>query len=270
MANPVLSEKIFEKYKMGGSQAVASGEYATRGSEIRTYENYSATASQSETMTIEGSIKVTIILTVLLIGTALANAYYYFNVDQSFSIKLTIGCAIAALIVVIILVFKKELAVPLSITYALLEGVVIGGISAMYSYLYDGIVIQAVIVTVTVLLLMLVLYRFRIIRVTAMFRSIIMSATIAVGLLYLASFVLSFFGVAVTFLQGSSALAVGINVVIAGLAAFNLLLDFDFIEKGSSQNLPKYFDWYAGFGLLVTLVWLYLEVLRLLSKIKQK
>jgi len=270
MSNPVLSDSIFKKYGRTNSQTMNPGEYVTSDPKTTiAYGSYAETADPT-TMTISGSIRSTVILTVILIGTALANAYYYFNVNPDMSMKISFGCAIAALVVALVLNFKQSLALPLSILYALLEGVTIGGLSAAYSYLYNGIVIQAVMVTVTVLVLMLALYKFRIIKVTARFRSIITSAIMAVMLLYLGSFILSFFGVAVPFLQGTSAIAIGINVIIAGVASFSLLLDFDFIEKGSAQNLPKYFNWYAGFGLLVTLVWLYLEVLRLLSKIKQK
>jgi len=231
-------------------------------------QNYDAT--DSKVMTIGGTITATFILTGILVIFGMVNAYVFYSIDPTLSLKISIGAAIAALIVALVLTFKKNLAPILSLLYAALEGLTLGGISASYSSLYQGIVIQAVAITVIVLLVMLSLYSFRIIKVTAKLKSVIISATMAVGLLYLVSFVLSFFGISLPFLQGTSLMAIGINVVIAGVASFNLLLDFDFIEKGSEQNMPKYFEWYAGFALLVTLVWLYLEILKLLSKLRRR
>ena len=227
-------------------------------------------ATDSKVMTISGTISATLILTGILVIFGMVNAYIFFSVNPDLSLKIAIGGAIAALIIALIITFKKNLAPTLSLLYAALEGLTLGGISASYSSLYQGIVIQAVSITVLVLIVMLALYAFRIIKVTAKLRSVIISATLAVAILYLVSFGLSFFGVSLPFLQGNSLMAIGINMVIAGIASFNLLLDFDFIEKGSEQNMPKYFEWYAGFGLLVTLVWLYLEILKLLSKLRKR
>ena len=166
--------------------------------------------------------------------------------------------------------FKKEMAKTLSILYAILEGVAIGGISFVFNAVYDGIVAQAVFFTSADLLIMLLLYRFRIIKVNDKFRSVIFGATLCIAIVYLINFILGFFRMSVPFLNDSSPIGIGISVVIVAIASFNLLLDFDFIEQGANANMPKYFEWYSAFGLLVTLVWLYLEILRLLSKVRSR
>ena len=178
--------------------------------------------------------------------------------------------SIGAVILAIIMAFKKETAKTLSILYAILEGIAIGGISFVFNAVYDGIVVQAVFFTSADLLVMLLLYKFRIIKVNDKFRSVIFGATLCIAIVYLINFILGFFKMSVPFLNDSSPIGIGISVAIVAIASFNLLLDFDFIEQGANANMPKYFEWYCAFGLLVTLVWLYLEILRLLSKVRSR
>ncbi len=247
MANPLLNEKVFEQELNNTS------------------ERYS-----EQSMTVGGSINKSLFLMVLMITSASIFIYMIFNNHSIYSnlYPIIIGSAIAAVVLSITLSFKHEWAKPLSMLYAVLEGVVVGGISIMFAAVYDGIVFQAITITITVLFLMLVLYKFRIISVTEKFKSVMKLAIISIGVFYLASFIMGFFGM--NFLAGNGPIQIGINIVIVVVAALSLLIDFDFIEKGAESNLPKYYEWYAAFGLLVTLIWLYLEILRLLSRLRER
>jgi len=178
--------------------------------------------------------------------------------------------AIGGLVLALIISFKATLAPYLSLPYAACEGLAIGGFSAVLEKRYPGIAIQAVGLTFGVLAAMLLAYTLGIIHVTQRFRAIVVGATGAIALLYLVSFVLGFFHVGVPFLNSASPLSIGVSLVIIAVAALNLALDFDLIQTGVAQGAPRYMEWYAAFGLLVTLVWLYLEILRFLSKVRQR
>jgi uncharacterized YccA/Bax inhibitor family protein len=154
--------------------------------------------------------------------------------------------------------------------YAIAEGFFLGAFSKAYNEAYDGVVIQAVGATLGVFFVMLVLYRTGVIKVTDKFRRTVIMATLGLMAFYLVSFVLSLFGTNIGIFQSASLLGIGFSLFAATLAALNLALDFDFIEKGSKQGLPKGMEWFAALGLLITLVWLYLELLRLLSKLQQR
>jgi uncharacterized YccA/Bax inhibitor family protein len=181
------------------------------------------------------------------------------------------GGAIGGLVVALILMFKPVWAQYLAPAYALLEGLVIGSISAIYNNAFakvaPGIVMQAVILTFGTAIAMYFIYTFRIIRVTERFKSIMFAAIGGIALFYLITFILSLFGVHVSGLQGGSMLSIGISIAITAIAALSLLLDFDRIEQGASMGAPKYMEWYCAFGLLVTMVWLYVEILRLLGNL---
>ena len=183
---------------------------------------------------------------------------------------------IGGLVVALIITFKKQWSPYLAPAFGLLQGLFVGAISAMYDYAfktsYPGIVMQAVGLTLIVAMVMFVLYQTRIIRVTDKFRSVITIATISIGVFYLIKWIASLaFGTTIgAFTNASTPLGIGFSVVVVCLAALNLLLDFDMIEKGVEAKAPKYMEWYGAFGLLVTLVWLYLEILRLLSKLKDR
>ncbi len=243
MANPTLSEKAFD---------------------------YAIQNSNEETMTINGAINKAIILSLILMLSALVSVYFVLARNIELLYPAVMVSSIGALILGIIMTFKKEMAKTFSILYAILEGVAIGGISFIFNAVYEGIVAQAVFFTSVDLLIMLLLYKFRIIKVNDKFRSVIFGATLCIAIVYFINFILGFFEMSVPFLTDSSPIGIVISVVIVAIASFNLLLDFDFIERGANMNMPKYFEWYSAFGLLVTLVWLYLEILRLLSKIKSR
>ncbi|MGB1126144.1 MAG: Bax inhibitor-1/YccA family protein [Phycisphaeraceae bacterium] len=200
--------------------------------------------------------------------------------DAGVAMPWMLGGVIGGLIFALITIFKPQAAPVTAPIYAALEGLFLGAVSAFYEASFgtqngqagpfSGIVVQAVALTMAVTFVMLALYGTRVIRVTEKLRAGIIAATGAVVLVYLASFVMGFFGVEMPYLHSNGPIGIGISLVIVGIAAFNLLLDFDLIERGVRGGAPKYMEWYAGFALLVTLVWLYLEILRLLSKLRSR
>ena len=186
----------------------------------------------------------------------------------------TMGAAFLGFITAMIVIFKTQWAAYLTPVYALFEGVFLGGISAIYNNAFaksaSGIVTQAVLLTFGAVIAMYVLYRFRIIKVTEQFRSIIIIATAGIAIFYLLAVVLRLFHVDIAFIHEGSTLGIVFSLFVVGIAALNLLLDFDMIEKGVAAGAPKYMEWYGAFGLLVTIVWLYLEILRLLAKLANR
>jgi uncharacterized YccA/Bax inhibitor family protein len=177
---------------------------------------------------------------------------------------------IAGLALAILTSFKPALARITGLAYALCQGYVLGAISAYYGALWQGIVAQAVLATLGVFLIMLVFYGLRVLRATPRFVKGVIAATFGILFMYLGVFLLNLFGVAEGFWTSGSPLGIAISLVVVAVAALNLILDFDFIERGSRMGLPRYMDWYAGFGLMVTLIWLYIELLRLLARLRQQ
>jgi uncharacterized YccA/Bax inhibitor family protein len=167
-------------------------------------------------------------------------------------------------------IFKKEWSPVTAPIYAALEGLALGGLSSVFEMKYPGIAMQSVGLTFTTLAAMLVAYRTGLIKATEKFKLGVVAATGAIALYYLIGLGLQFFGVAMPFLQGSSTASIVVSGVIVVVAALNLILDFDFIETGVQSGAPKYLEWYGAFGLMVTLVWLYLEILRLLAKARSR
>ena len=180
------------------------------------------------------------------------------------------GVAYGGLIFAMITVFKKTWAPITAPIYAILEGLALGSISAMYEMRFAGLPMQAVGLTFGVLVALLLVYRTGIIRVTDKFRMGVVAATGGIFVFYLLTWILGFFGVRFPSVYGAGPLGIGISVAIVIVAALNLVLDFDFIESGARAGAPKYMEWYGAFGLMVTLIWLYLEILRLLSKLRSR
>ena len=180
----------------------------------------------------------------------------------------TLVGGIGGFVVALVTMFKPRLSPYTGPLYAVLEGLLLGGVSALYNARFAGLPLQAVALTFGVFVALLVVYRTGLVRATENFRLGIFAATGGIMLMYLLSFVLRMFGVPMAFLHDSSPLSIGISLVVVVVAALNLVLDFDFIERGVESGAPKVMEWYAAFGLLVTLVWLYLEMLRLLSKLQ--
>ena len=178
------------------------------------------------------------------------------------------GGAIGGFILALVTTFKKTWAPVTAPLYAILEGFFLGAISGIYAHLYQGIVMQAVMLTFGTLFALLFAYRSGLIQVTQKFRAGVVAATGAIFLIYLASIVLGFFHINIPFIHESGMIGIGFSLVVVTVAALNLVLDFDLIETGVQQGAPKYMEWFGGFALLVTLVWLYLEFLRLLSTLR--
>lgn len=177
---------------------------------------------------------------------------------------------IGGLVVGLITIFKKEWAPVTAPVYALLEGLFLGGVSATFEARFHGIVLNAVLLTFGTLGALLVSYRAGFIRATDGFKRGVVAATGAVMLVYLVGFVMSFFGKGIPYIHQNGWIGIGFSLVVVVIAAFNFILDFDLIEQGANGRAPRFMEWYGAFALLVTLVWLYLELLRLLSKMRSR
>ena len=224
-------------------------------------------------MTVKGTASATLMLLVLILASATVT---WFSIDAPVTgevvqipVGWVIGGFVVALIAVLVGTFKPHLAKYAAPVYALAEGVVLGAISRAYSEQYEGIVTQAIGATLGVFVVMLLLYRSRIVRVTDKFRRVIFDAMMGLMAFYLFSFVLGIFGSMPSFISDASPMGILFSVFVAGLAAFTLAIDFDMIEQGAANKLPAYMEWYCALGLTVTLVWLYLEILRLLAKLRE-
>lgn len=232
------------------------------------------TPSAGHTMTLSGTVNKFGFMLLMLMGSAFYSWKEFADSGGTSSnlMPMILGGALGGFVIALVLVFKKEWSPFLAPLYALLEGLFIGAISAAYQSMYDGIVLNAVGITFAVGIAMFFLYRFGIIRATERFRSVIISATLGIALFYLASMVLGWFGLHQLsgIINGSGMLGIGISLFVVVIAALNLILDFDMIEQGSALGAPKYMEWYGAFGLMVTFVWLYLEILRLLSKLNSR
>ena len=231
----------------------------------KTFENLIATPN--EVMTLDGAVNKTAIS----MGILLLAAYYtYSNAIMDYVIIGFVGGFIVALVTI----FKKEWSTITVPIYAVLEGLALGGISKMYADAFDpGIVPQAIMLTLGVLFALLFAYKSKIIQATENFKLGIFAATAGIGVVYLISFLLSMFGsggLPVMNPANSSMLSIGFSLFVVVIASLNLVMDFDFIEEGAANGAPKYMEWYGAFGLLVTLIWLYLEILRLLAKLSSR
>ncbi|WP_420812545.1 Bax inhibitor-1/YccA family membrane protein [Planococcus salinus] len=240
--NPSLKDEAFEKYN---------------------------DAETGRTMTIQGTVNKTFILVLLVLATSVYSWNQFLSNPNSATPLILVG-AIGSLIVALVTIFIPKISPFTAPVYALLEGLFIGAVSARYEAQFGGIVFQAVLLTIGVLLSLLLAYKSGLINVTQNFRLGVVAATGAIFLVYLVSFIGGFFGFEIPHLHEATPLGIAISVVIVIIAALNLVLDFDFIENASAKQVPKYFEWYGAFGLLITLVWLYLEILRLLSKLRNR
>ncbi len=232
----------------------------------------------SDTMTINGTISKTGLL--LLIAT-LSGAFVWGRFQSSVDIEtglpdinsitgLMMLGAFGGFGVALITIFKQHLSPITAPIYAALEGLFLGGISAMFEIKYPGIVVNAILATLGVLVVMLVAYRSGVIKVTERFKMGIVAATGGIAVVYLVNMVMGFFGHQMSIISGSSNMAILFSVVVCIVAALNLVMDFDIIETGVQNGAPKYMEWYGAFALMVTLVWLYIEILRLLSKVNRR
>jgi len=237
-------------------------------------------SSSSNVMTVNGTMNKTALMLLLVI----AGAVYTWN--KFFDAVSVGGTGIAAVgpwlaiggiggfIMVLVTVFRPQSSGISAPIYAVFEGLFLGGISAIFEQKFQpqgqSIVLRAVMLTFAVFAAMLFLYRSGIIKVTRKFAMGVFAATAGIAVVYLVSFIGGFFGMNTSFLHGSGNLSIGISLVVVAIAALNLVLDFSFIENASAQGAPKYMEWYGAFGLMVTLIWLYLEILRLLAKLASR
>jgi uncharacterized YccA/Bax inhibitor family protein len=220
------------------------------------------------TMTVQGTVNKTALLLVLAVATATAS-WVLGTSGGSGVAGWVLVASLAGLGVAIATIVRPRWSPVTAPIYALVEGVVLGVVSMWFEASYPGIAIQAVALTFGVMGAMLVLYKTRVIKVTQRFRTGVIAATLAIAGVYLVAFLLGLFGVRVPFLNDASPLGILISLAIVAVAALNLVLDFDLIERGARSGAPAYMEWYAAFGLLVTLVWLYLELLRLLGRLRR-
>ena len=240
MANPILNDRFTE------AEGVVSGQI----------------------MTVNGTLDKTFLL---FLCALLPAAYTWNQFTAGFTDKagmlMGVGAIVGFIMALIISFTRNKFLTPL---YAVCEGLFLGGVSAVFNAQYPGIVIQAVIGTFATMFTMLGLYRIGAIKCTDKFRSIIFTATLSVAVLYLIQWIGSFFHYSIPAIFGAGTIGIGFSILVVAIAALNLILDFDFIEKGSQAMLPKDYEWYGAFGLMVTLVWLYIEILRLLAKLRDR
>jgi uncharacterized YccA/Bax inhibitor family protein len=223
-------------------------------------------------MTIDGTVNKTGLLLICTVLTAAWTWHLFMQSHDPADVALpAVVGAIGGLVFAMVTVFKNTWAPVTAPIYALLEGMVLGGVSAMFEVRFPGIAIEAVSLTFGTLVVMLLLYRARIIPVTQKFRLGVVAATGGIFVVYLITWVLGFFGVHFgQSIYGATPIGIGFSVFVVVIAALNLVLDFDFIEHGAAMGAPRYMEWYGAFGLMVTLIWLYFEILRLLSKLRSR
>jgi len=234
-------------------------------------------SSQSEVMTVNGTVNKTALMLLIVIAAAIFVWNKFFAAIQvnpeggaAAVMPWVIGGGIGGLITALVTAFRPQSSGISAPIYAIFEGLLLGGISAIFESMYPGVVMRAVALTLAVFFAMLFLYRSGIIKVTKKLQMGIFAATAGIAVVYLASFIGGFFGMEFSFLHGNSNFSIGFSLVVVAVAALNLVMDFSFIERATESGAPKYMEWYAAFGLIVTLVWLYMEILRLLSKLQSR
>lgn len=238
--NPVMNKKLFKQSKTGFSE---------------------------DLMTVQGAVNKTFIFLSVLITFAVLG--WDLALKDIVTYPLIMVGLFVALGLALFSYFKPQYSMYSGIAYCVVKGVVVGAFSAFYEFAFPGIVIQALLLTSGTLAMMLFLYKAKIIKVTSKLAMGIMMATGGIAIFYLVAILLSFFGVQIPLIHSNGPLGIGFSIVVTVLAALNLLLDFDFIEKGAKKGAAKHMEWFGAFGLIVTLIWLYLEILRLLSKLRR-
>lgn len=240
MSNPVFNQKAFEQERI----------------------------LDAEPMTINGAINKTFMLFALLLtGSFVAWSSFSQGYADKANMFMTVG-ALGGFICALIYIFSKN--VIFAWIYAVLEGLFLGGISAVFEKMYPGIAVQAIGSTFAALFSMLFLYRIGAIKCTEKFRSVIITSTMSIVGIYLIDIIGSFFGIHVPAINTASPIGIGFSLIVVAIASLNLIIDFNFIEEGAQRMMPKSFEWYGAFGLMVTLVWLYLEMLRLFAKLRDR
>ncbi len=235
----------------------------------KTFESVRAGADAALAMTLQGTVNKTGIL-LMLVAVCATFTWNAYRTDPGASVAWMLVGLVGGFVVALVTIFKKEWAMFTAPLYAILEGLMLGAVSAALESTYPGIPIEAVALTFGTLLAMLIAYTSGLVKVTQNFRMGVIGATGGIMIVYLATLGLGFFGIHIPYIYGSGWVGIGFSLFVVVIAALNLVLDFDLIDTGVKSGAPKYMEWYCAFGLLVTLVWLYLEMLRLLSKINRR
>ncbi len=224
-----------------------------------------------ETMTIQGTVNKTGLLLLFVVATAAWTWGLSHSETPEAAVPWMMGGLIGGFVVALVTIFKKEWSPVTAPIYALLEGLLLGGISAIFEKSYPGIAVQAISLTFGVMFVMLLAYKFRIVQATRGFKLGVIAATGGIAIVYLINMVMGFFFHSqMSFLNAATPLGIGISLFVVIIASLNLIIDFDMIETGARMGAPKYMEWYGAFGLMVTLIWLYMEMLRLLSKVRRR
>lgn len=244
-SNPALSNKIFSK---------------------------AGFASDTEVMTLQGTLnKALLMLVLVILGAAYTWRVFFESVNPASVMPWMLVGGIGGFITSLVVIFAPKTSPYTAPIYSLLEGLFLGGISAYFASSYGaGIIIQAVGLTLAVFFLMLLAYRSGTIRATGKFKVMVLAATGAIALTYFVSFILSFFGIGLGFIHGNGTFGIIFSLIVVGVAALNIIIDLDFIDRAAAMRAPKYMEWYGAFGLMVTLIWLYIEILKLLAKLRRR
>tara|TARA_Y200000002_G_scaffold102978_1_gene83714 strand:+ start:1319 stop:2062 length:744 start_codon:yes stop_codon:yes gene_type:complete len=228
----------------------------------KNFNSYSYDLPLSERMTLDGAVNKTGIL----LSLCFAGAFVGWNIPQ-----LMVPAGIVGFILAMVTIYRSPAkAASTAPLYALSQGIFLGGITLFFESQYPGIAIQALALTFGILTSLLFCYKSGLIQPTKNFRLMLGSAIGGIFILYMVNFVMSFFGSTLSFLTSNSPMSIGISIIIVAIASLSLVLDFDFIEEGAEKGMPKYMEWYGAFSLMVTLIWLYLEILRLLAKLRSR
>jgi uncharacterized YccA/Bax inhibitor family protein len=265
----VVCDSEWPEWRSGGGEREVADLMRTSNPTLNDKVFRGLPGALGETMTLEGTVNKTGILLLCAVATAAWTWHLAMNPETlPLDYVLLLVGLFGGLIFALVTTFKKTWAPVTAPIYALLEGLVLGGLSATLELRYPGIAIESVCLTFGTMFVLLLAYRSGMIKVTQKFRLGIVAATGAIFLFYMVEMLLGFFGIRFASVNGSGPLGIGISLVIVCVAALNLVLDFDFIERGVDAGAPKYMEWYGAFGLMVTLVWLYLEMLRLMAKLR--
>ena len=245
-------------FDQGGFRTQSSSDMNTASG----FRTSSSTVENTNLMTLDGAVNKTGILLAL----CFSGAFVGWNFPA-----LAIPCALLGFVLAMVTIFRSpEKVASTAPFYAIAQGIFLGGVTMMFEGMYPGIAVQALGLTFGITVSLLFCYKSGLIKPTENFKLMIISATAGIAILYLVSFIMSMFGSPISFIHSNGLMGIGFSVFVVGIAALNLVLDFDFIEEGAEVGLPKYMEWYGAFSLMVTLVWLYLEILRLLMKIRSR
>ena len=245
-------------FDQGGFRTQSSSDMNTASG----FRTSSSTVENTNLMTLDGAVNKTGILLAL----CFSGAFVGWNFPA-----LAIPCALLGFVLAMVTIFRSpEKVASTAPFYAIAQGIFLGGVTMMFEGMYPGIAVQALGLTFGITVSLLFCYKSGLIKPTENFKLMIVSATAGIAILYLVSFIMSMFGSPISFIHSNGLMGIGFSVFVVGIAALNLVLDFDFIEEGAEVGLPQYMEWYGAFSLMVTLVWLYLEILRLLAKIASR